>query len=177
MKSQKQISICCGAMSAKEEKKAATELEIHNKYIEKYRSNNGTTQEMIQNDLKKEQYYQTATDEEIEEGAAWIYGDLKTVQNEYLKWFELLISFGIGAIAYYGPIWLLMFQKIMRQMEMENEVMQFQTIILMLMKIERVNVEMILDWLERYSNIFREPITKCVNNYESGAWEALEELL
>ena len=163
-------------MSAKEEKKATAELEIHNKYIEKYRSNNGTTQDMIQNDLKKDTYYQTATDDEIAEAAEWIYGDLKTVQNEYLKWFELLISFGIGAIAYYGPIWLLMFQKIMRQMEMENEVMQFQTIILMLMKIERVNVEMILDWLERYSNIFREPISKCVNNFESGPWEALEEL-
>ena len=59
---------------------------------------------------------------------------------------------------------------------MEDEVMQFQTIILMLMKIERVNVEIILEWLERYANIFKEPITKCVNNYESGAWEALEEL-
>ena len=59
---------------------------------------------------------------------------------------------------------------------MENEVMQFQTIILMLMKIERVNVEMILEWLERYSNIFRDPISKCVNNYESGGWEALEEM-
>ncbi len=54
--------------------------------------------------------------------------------------------------------------------------MQYQTIILMLMKIERVNVEMILEWLERYANIFKEPITKCVNNYEAGAWEALEVL-
>lgn len=44
------------------------------------------------------------------------------------------------------------------------------------MKIERVSVEMILEWLERYANIFKEPITKCVNNYEAGAWEALEEL-
>ena len=44
------------------------------------------------------------------------------------------------------------------------------------MKIERVNVEIILEWLERYANIFKEPITKCVNNYESGAWEALEQL-
>ena len=35
---------------------------------------------------------------------------------------------------------------------------------------------MILEWLERYANIFKEPITKCVNNYEAGAWEALEEL-
>ena len=79
-------------------------------------------------------------------------------------------------IAYMGPVWLLIFQKTMRQMDMENEVMQFQTIILMLMKIERVNVEMILEWLERSSNIFREPLSKCVNNYESGPWEALEEL-
>ena len=59
---------------------------------------------------------------------------------------------------------------------MEDEVMQFQTIILMLMRIERVNVEIILDWLERYANIFKEPIARCVNNYEAGAWEALEEL-
>ena len=71
---------------------------------------------------------------------------------------------------------MLMFQRILRRLEMENEVMQFQTIILMLMKIERVNVEMILEWLERYANIFKEPITRCVNNYEAGAWEALEEL-
>jgi len=64
----------------------------------------------------------------------------------------------------------------MRDMEMEDEVMQFQTIIMMLMKIERVNVEIILEWMERYSNIFRGQISRCVNNYESGAWEALEEL-
>lgn len=165
-----------GQMNAKEEKKATAELEVHNKYMEKYRSDKGVTKEMIEKDLKKDEYYLTATSEEITDAATWIYDDLKTIQNEYLKWFEFLISFGVGAIAYYGPIWLLMFQKIMRQMEMENEVMQFQTIILMLMKIERVNVEMILEWLERYSNIYREPISKCVNNFESGPWEALEEL-
>jgi len=165
-----------GAMNAKEEKKANTELEIHNKYLEKYLSNKGTTIDMILKDLGKEEYYDTATEKEMQEAAEWIHNDLVTIQNEYMKALEVLISFGIAAIAYYGPIWLLMFQKIMRQMEMENEVMQFQTIILMLMKIERVNVEMILEWLERYSNIFREPISKCVNNFESGPWEALEEL-
>ena len=165
-----------GAMGSKEEVKAATELEIHNKYLDKYESNKGATQDMITKDLQEEEFYETATDDEIIEVSTWIYEDLKTIQNEYMKALEVLISFGIGAIAYYAPIWLLMFQKIMRQMEMENEVMQFQTIILMLMKIERVNVEMILEWIERYSNIFREPISKCVNNFESGPWEALEEL-
>ena len=93
-----------------------------------------------------------------------------------MQWFEILLSLIFALIGYMGPIGMLYFQKIMRQLEMENEVMQFQTIIQMLMKIERVNVEMILEWLERYANIFKEPISKCVNNYEAGAWESLEEL-
>ena len=93
-----------------------------------------------------------------------------------MQWFEFLIAMVLSIIAYNSPIWLLKFQAKMREMEMEDEVMQFNTIILMLMKIERVNVEIILEWLERYANIFKEPISKCVNNYESGAWEALEQL-
>ena len=35
---------------------------------------------------------------------------------------------------------------------------------------------MILEWLERYADIFKEQINRCLNNYESGAWEALEEM-
>lgn len=93
-----------------------------------------------------------------------------------MKWFEILIAMVFAVIAYNVPIWMLIFQAKMRQLEMEDEVMQFHTIILMLMKIERVNVEIILEWLERYANIFKEPISKCVNNYESGPWEALEQL-
>ena len=105
-----------------------------------------------------------------------VFGKLTTINAEYLKWFELLIAMVLAILGYMAPILLLKFQVKMRQMEMENEVMQFQTIILMLMRIERVNVEIILEWLERYSNIFREPINKCVNNYESGPWEALEQM-
>ena len=112
----------------------------------------------------------------IDEIATQIQKELKIINKESFQWFELLLAFALGWIGYQAPIWMLMFQKILRKLEMENEVMQFQTIITMLMKIERVNVEIILEWLERYSNIFREPITKCVNNYEAGAWEALEEL-
>ena len=82
----------------------------------------------------------------------------------------------LGIVGYMAPLWLLFFQAKMRQIEMEDEVMQFQTIILMLMKIERVNVEIILEWLERYANIFKEPISRCVNDFESGPWEALENL-
>ena len=114
--------------------------------------------------------------QDIDEATEKIYKELQILNNENFKWFEMLIACVIAWAGYQAPIWMLVFQKILRKLEMENEVMQFQTIITMLMKIERVNVEIILEWLERYSNIFREPITKCVNNYEAGGWEALEEL-
>ena len=113
---------------------------------------------------------------QIETAAERILGKLQVVNSESFKWFELLLACVFAIMGYMSPIWLLMFQAKMRQLEMEDEVMQFQTIILMLMRIERVNVEMMLEWLERYSNIFKSQITRCVNDYEAGAWEALENL-
>ena len=64
---------------------------------------------------------------------------------------------------YFVPVIVLKFQVFMRRMDMEDEVMQYQTVILMLMHIERVSVEYILEWLERFAVIFKEPI--CFSNF------------
>lgn len=165
-----------GMMSENDKKKGMEITEQDNYFLDRFRGKINTTKEQIELSVRYSEYYAGATDEEISEAAERIYGKLQIINSEQLQWFELLMAMAFAVIGYYGPVWIMIFQKKMRQMEMENEVMQFQTIILMLMKIERVNVEIILEWLERYSNIFREPITKCVNNYEAGSWEALEEL-
>ena len=165
-----------GNMSDSQEKKAMETTLRHDIFLDKYKNDYSMTQDKLRKELAKAKEYQGYSDKELDSEAEAIFEKLQTIQSEHFKWFELLMSFVIGFIGYYCPVLLLIFQKKMRQMDMENEVMQFQTIILMLMKIERVNVEMILEWLERYSNIFREPISKCVNNFESGPWEALEEL-
>ncbi len=165
-----------GQMSEADEKKGMRITETHNHFLNKFKGKTKTTVKQIETAMRQSKYYEDATDDEIEENAKKIYDKLQIVNGEYFQWFELLISLVFAGIGYMGPVWMLMFQAKMRQLDMEDEVMQFQTIILMLMKIERVNVEMILEWLERYANIFKEPITKCVNNYEAGAWEALEEL-
>ena len=159
------------------DEKAAMEItRIDNKFLDMFRGNLKTTQDDILRAMKRSKEYEGATDDKLATDSERIYEKLQTINGEYLKWFEILLGLVFGIIGYAFPILLLYFQKRMRQMEMENEVMQFQTIILMLMRIERVNVEMILEWLERYANIFKEPISKCVNNYEAGAWEALEQL-
>ena len=164
------------SMSTKDEAKAMELTKQDNVFLDMFRGKLDTTQQDIERALSKSKYYQDSTDEEIETAAKRILGKLQVVNSESFQWFELLLAFVFAIVGYMGPIWLLMFQAKMRQLEMEDEVMQFQTIILMLMRIERINVEMMLEWLERYSNIFKSQITRCVNDYESGAWEALENL-
>jgi len=165
-----------GSMNEKDEAEAMEVTEAQNIALEEFKGKRNVTQEEIEAFLPKIKFYADADEGEITLAAEQVMGKLDIINSENFKWFELLVAFLFGYLGYCGPTWLLMFQKKMRTLEMENEVMEYQTIILMLMKIERVNVEMILEWLERYSNIFREQISRCVNNYESGAWEALEEL-
>ena len=159
------------------ERETAMELTEHdNEIIDQFRGKLDTTLAQVQLAVERSKYYKELDDDEIETTAQRIFDKIQIVNSEYVKWFEVLLAFVFAIIGYMAPIWMLMFQAKMRQIEMEDEVMQFQTIILMLMRIERVNVEIILEWLERYANIFKEPISRCVNNYEAGAWEALEEM-
>ncbi len=165
-----------GEMSTAQTERAMETTLKHNAIIDKLKGNTGADLATVEKTMRTSKEYRDATDEEIEKNAALILDKLTTVNKEYLKWFEVLMGMAVAFIGYAAPVLLLKFQVKMRQMEMEDEVMQYQTIIMMLMRLERVDVEMILEWLGRYADIFKEPINKCLNNYESGAWEALEEM-
>ena len=165
-----------GQLSGKDELKAIEKTKRQNVILNKFRGKRKTTQKEIQKEMKRTKEYKDFNDTDIEKESKQIYDKLQKLNAEYLKWFEVLLAILFAAIAYASPSWLLIFQIKLRRMLMEDEVMSFQTIILMLMKIERVDVEMILEWLERYADIFKEQINRCLNNYESGAWEALEEM-
>ena len=165
-----------GGVTGTELQEAMAKTESDNKFLDMFKGNTKATVQDIQKAMERSKDYDDSDEKEIETAANRVYNKLQKINKEYLGWFEVLLAVVFMVIAYMAPIWIMYFQLKMRQMEMEDEVMQFQTIILMLMRIERVNVEIILEWLERYANIFKEPIAKCVNNYEAGAWEALEEL-
>ena len=162
--------------TGKAEEKAMETTKNDNVILNQFRGKLKTTDKEIEKAIRKSKAYKDLSDDEVATAVTRISNKLKIVNSEYFKWFEFLLAFVFMIAGYESQIWLLKFQARMRKLEMEDEVMQYQTIILMLMRIERVNVEMILEWLERYSNIFKSQITKCLNNYESGPWEALEEL-
>ena len=156
--------------SAEQQASAEAINERDTEYIEKYKNENVTKEELAS------QMVDPVTGEVDTESVDRIYSKIETVKNSYLKFWQVLTAVLIAVIAYYMPTFVLYLKNKIREMEKENEIMQFQSIILMLMYIDRIDVQTILEWLSRFSYAFKEPIATCLNNYESGAEQALEEL-
>ena len=166
-----------GTAEGGELKKAKATTERQNKVLDKLRGPGKTVDDKeIKKVMSKIKDYADKSDTDIKKEIKQIKKKLNIINKEYISWVEILIAFVVGYLGYMAPYLIIKFQVKLRIMEMEDEVMQYQVIILMLMRLERVDVEMILEWLDRYADIFKEQISKCLNNYESGAYEALEEM-
>lgn len=155
-----------------EDKKAAELMNLRDKtVIDELKNEKSITEDLVRYALER-QAGGKVTDEDV----ARVMEKIEGVKNNYLKFWEVIIAFLVAWIAYFIPNIMLFMKNKIRALEKEDEVMQFQSIILMLMYIERVDVQTILEWLERYAYAFKEPIATALNNYEAGAIEALEDL-
>ena len=159
-----------GKLSAEQQAAAEALNERDKSYIDEYKDKNVTKEELAL------EFTDPATGQVDQEELDRVYGKIEKVKSSYLKYWQVLISILIGVLAYYIPTIVLIIRNKIREMEKENEIMQFQSIILMLMYIDRIDVQTILEWLCRFSYAFKEPIATALNNYEAGAYEALEEL-
>lgn len=165
-----------GKMSPEEELKVAEVNEFDRSIIDQLKGVRENVKDNVAILVNSELGKGTDSDE-ITKATNRITAKVITINNEYFKWWELLISICIGILAYHVPKWLLQFQRKMREMQMKIEVNQMHTIIAMLSEFERVSVETILEWMERFSIIFRTPLKKCLLNFESGSMEAMNELV
>jgi len=159
-----------GKLSEDDQEAAKEVADFDLTYIEKYKNKNVTKEELAEN------LTDTATGTVDTDAVDRIYDKITTINGSYIKFWHVLIALLIALIAYYVPNIMLTIKNNIRKMDKDNEIMQFQSIILMLMHIDRVDVQTILEWLCRFSYAFREPIATCLNNYEAGAERALEEL-
>ncbi|MCM3390211.1 hypothetical protein M3649_19115 [Ureibacillus chungkukjangi] len=98
------------------------------------------------------------------------------VKNSYLKWWELLSVIIISFIFSYATIWNLQFKKFLRRKEMETEVHQHLVLISSLKEFDRMSVYIILIWMERFSVVFKEPLQICLQGFDGGPEEALNQL-
>lgn len=159
-----------GKLSAEDQAAADEIADFDMNYIQEYKNKSVSKEELAERLTDK------ATGTVDSEAVDRIYDKITTINDSYLKFWHVLLALVIAFIAYNIPNLMLTIKNSVRKMDKENEIMQFQSIILMLMHIDRVDVQTILEWLCRFSYAFREPIATCLNNYESGAERALEEL-
>ena len=93
--------------------------------------------------------------------------------NSYFKWWYLVISLALGVVAYMAPVAMLEFKRSLIEMRKQEEIVQFQSLMLILMHMDGMTVEKILEWMERFSYCFKEDIAECRVTLSHGEKEAL----
>lgn len=90
--------------------------------------------------------------------------------------FYIIPCIGVAWMLSFLPVALVICRRYFRKLNMEDEVMQLQSIILMLIYIKRMNVEILLEWMENFSDIFRDPLIECVDHFSYDEELALDRL-
>lgn len=102
--------------------------------------------------------------------------ELKEYKNTYYKWYMLLMSMVVAVIAFYIPKWYLRFRIKVSDMNKEEEVNQFHTLILILMHADGIQLDEILEWMNKFAYSFKSSIEECILNLENGIQNALEKM-
>ncbi|MDO3412846.1 hypothetical protein QWJ34_23975 [Saccharibacillus sp. CPCC 101409] len=110
------------------------------------------------------------------EASARIADKLERLRGEYLKWWEVLIAAGVGAAAFFFPVWTMTFQRRVRRLDMQSEVDQFRMLISILSQFDRISVQVMLEWMDRFAIIFKPALQRCLLDYDGGAAKALAGL-
>lgn len=97
-------------------------------------------------------------------------------KNATYKWYYVLIAAGVGVIAFFTPNLLLRSQVKTATMEQIDEVTRFQTLALILEYVDGCTLEEVLEWMLRFSYIFKYRIEKCLIDLPHGQRQALEEM-
>jgi len=95
------------------------------------------------------------------------YGDV------YFKWYYLIVIIMMGILGYYIPLWLLMFKQSAVRMNMEDEVAQFQTLALIISRVDGANIAMLLEWMDRFAYCFKSSVSQCIIDLPHGGQKAL----
>ncbi|NMI05422.1 hypothetical protein HF638_15705 [Paenibacillus sp. SZ31] len=164
-----------GAMAEADLRKAEEKTALDQSVLESVEMNRGATYEDISKALQQLSPVQLDHDTQAET-IARIMQKLEVYNKQYVRWWEMIIAIVMGVAGYYMPVWLMLFQRKMRRLDMRHEIYQFQTVISILREMDRMSVEEILEWLNRFAVIFKRPLQKCLLHFEHGPELALEQL-
>lgn len=105
-----------------------------------------------------------------------VFSRLVKYHNVYYKWWFIFIVCLGALVGWVIPSMLLKYQLSIVMMNMEDEVIQFQTLVLILMHVDGMMVDTILEWMERFAFCFKDSIQECIINLEYSTQKALMKM-
>lgn len=100
---------------------------------------------------------------------------IHSYQNMYFKWWYLILAAGAMVGSSYLPYLFLRRDPAIVAIRSNDEIMRFQTIISCMKDIKRGSVKEVLEEMELSSDIFRNTLTDCVDEYSADPYRALEK--
>ena len=100
-------------------------------------------------------------------------------QQLHRPWLELWQVAALAALSFALGYWYLLADALaarVREMEREDEVAGYRSILLMLMHHSRLGMEDILTWLNMFAHYYEERFERCLNVFSMGTEEAFAEL-
>lgn len=94
----------------------------------------------------------------------------------YYRWWCLLICIAGFYFGYFLPYGILRYKLRIVKMDMEDEVIQYQTIVLILMHVDGIMIDTVLEWMERFAYCFKQSISECIINLEYSTQKALQKM-
>ncbi|MCR5792017.1 MAG: hypothetical protein K6G65_02500 [Lachnospiraceae bacterium] len=116
------------------------------------------------------------TEEERESIAEQIQIQIHSYKRITFAWYYLILAILVAGIAYFIPSWSLGIKTYYLEKGMEDEVLGFHSIILMLMSFPRMSTEVILEWLSNYAEIFKASLEECSDSFSMDNEEAIRRL-
>ena len=105
-----------------------------------------------------------------------IYRRVEHYKTEYIHWYEYAVILLFGVICAFVPVVSLSYRHKLILAGKDNEVSQFQAIILMERMFPTVTIVSLLEEMETFAVMFRPSIRECINSYSSGPRQALLNL-
>lgn len=88
-------------------------------------------------------------------------------------WWHVVVYLLLALGGYLFPVISLTCMRWTRSLSMRLEVEQFEVMIGLLCASKRVNVELLLEWMERFAVTFKRPIQRCLLNFSGDGGAAL----
>lgn len=100
----------------------------------------------------------------------------KMYNSTYYHWWFFLLSVAIAIVVYNLPYLTMHLKEKELQERMQEEVIQYYSIILLLIYFENVNALTILEWMNIFSELFTTSISTCIIEFPKNEQAALQKL-